>query len=352
MLRFCCHICVAVFAVLVAVPTIGPQFLHNPKVSVDVSGNMDGQVVVVTGGSSGIGREVSQLLAKRGAGVFVTGRTLERAQAAAPAGGDGYELDLSDFAAVRRFATNLTDRLGGRNLDVLILNAGMAYAEFRGPFTTQEGHDTLIASNHLGHFLLVRQLRPLIERSKTRIVVVASIAHWLADKSMAVFSGPPVAKEGEAVPFTTGFHVYGASKFMNVVFTYKLQRDLVASGATAVVCTPGFVKTTIGIRDRDSGKSLPSMEYAQSAKDGAEVLEAAVAAKASALNGKMLQPYWIWEDLALALPVVPRAIQVLFHEVAMQKWTWGLHAHSTSGESYDRELQDKVWAWSEESTKE
>lgn len=348
MLGRCCHLCVLLLAVALAVPFFGPTFLKNPTVEIDVSASKEGQSVLVTGGSSGTGFEVSHLLAKRGAKVLVTGRTLERAQRSAPPGGSGLALDLTDFAAVRRFASEIIVRLEGSTLDVLILNAGMFYSEaYRGPYVSAAGQDTLVASNHLGHFLLVQELWPLIQRSNTRVVVVCSIAHWFAGPDGATFSDAPLQQDGEVLNQQQAMMVYATSKLMNVMFAYKLQHMFSTTGPTAVVCTPGFVKTSIGVNERGTGASQSWFDYAAPAIDGGKVLEAAVDANRSLLQGKVLQPYWIWEDAATSLPTSLRGVMVLLQELVLEKWTWGHRAHRSSPESYDTKLQDKMWAWSE-----
>jgi protochlorophyllide reductase len=93
--------------------------------------------VLITGGSSGVGMQAAKIMADKGADVIVTARKLERANAAANdihESAFGYALDLSDMASVRTFAFDIQSALKGRQLDVLVLNAGMVYGpEFEVP---------------------------------------------------------------------------------------------------------------------------------------------------------------------------------------------------------------------------
>jgi len=214
-----------------------------------------------------------------------------------------------------------------------------------GPYLTADGKDVLVASNHLGNWLLVHELQPLLERSRSRIVVVASIAHWFADSGM-VMPSFPVANEGEGLGEIGSMQLYGVTKLQNVLFTYKLQRELAASGVSAAVCTPGVIKTNIGAGSRDGGLGpMELLPFAHTPDEGARPIVAA-ALMEHVPDGKMIVPYWIWEELGNWLPRVPRSLAMLVFELC-QKLAWGpIRAHATSPESRDVRLQDELWSWS------
>ena len=184
-----CAVPAQLVVVVVAILLAAPKLSHvQPLRHIDISFNMSGRTVVITGGNSGVGLEAARDFAGRGASVTLTSRSLERAAATAASlpNSVGMALDLTDPASVRAFATAFRAALGDMRLDVLILNAGMVYGpDFRGPYATAfpGGRvDTMIAANHLGHFLLLQELLGLVEASGTRVVFVSSISHHLATR--------------------------------------------------------------------------------------------------------------------------------------------------------------------------
>ena len=76
------------------------------------------------------------------------------------------------------------------------------------------------------------------------------------------------------------------------------------------------------------------------------MLVAAAFVDASLAAGKMLQPYWIWESVPLT-GALKGAFHLLVQELACQKITQGLYAHSQSELALDEAVQDRVWRWSE-----
>jgi NAD(P)-dependent dehydrogenase (short-subunit alcohol dehydrogenase family) len=116
--------------------------------------DLRGRRALVTGASSGLGRECARVLALRGAHVLVAARTEEKA-AAGEIGGVAARYDGDDLAAVRGLAERIA-REGP--LDWLFLNAGTFGQRFR---LTPEGHEATMAGNYLGHFVLVHRLAAL-----------------------------------------------------------------------------------------------------------------------------------------------------------------------------------------------
>jgi NAD(P)-dependent dehydrogenase (short-subunit alcohol dehydrogenase family) len=358
----------AVGVLLAAAPRVSRvQPLTRDAVAAVGALELDGRVAVVTGGTQGVGLEAARLLAERGAVLVVTGRSQQRADAAAaslpaPRGQkhEGVALDLAVPALVRACATALA-RL--KRIDVLILNAGLTYGpEFLGPFRSSgwadgQEQDTMVASNHLGHALLLRLLMPQIEQSASRVVFVSSISHHLATAEMVLrpaLGTLPRGRDGVTYPLIHGFMSYGITKLMNVLTARKLERELQArkSKASVVVCTPGFAATAIGNADRDSTfHPLQYVPLTRSARDGGAVLAYAATVPSSfASAGKgMLQPYWIWEG---ADRFVSHFLLGMFYnfvqEVLLQKLTPAgtVYLHRTSAPSYDEPLQDYIWQWS------
>jgi NAD(P)-dependent dehydrogenase (short-subunit alcohol dehydrogenase family) len=146
--------------------------------------DLSGQVIVITGGNSGIGKEAAVELAGMGATVVITARDQVKGAAARDeirtrSGRDDVEvlaLDLADFASIRSFAAEVLARHD--RLDVLINNAGGILSD---RLVTSQGFEMTFGVNHLGHFLLTELLRDrLVASAPARVVTVSSIGHRYA----------------------------------------------------------------------------------------------------------------------------------------------------------------------------
>ncbi|HHC09586.1 MAG TPA: SDR family NAD(P)-dependent oxidoreductase [Actinobacteria bacterium] len=192
--------------------------------------------VLVTGGYSGIGRAMAAELARRGAEVTIAGRDLPRLDAVAAELEDetGFRigrlaLDLASPASVRAAAERYLETHGV--VDVLLLNAGV----FLSRYTTNDlGWELVMATNHLGHFLLAGLLLPHV-RADGRIVVTASNAHEFP-KSLDV--DRLTTWEGRYRQMA----VYARSKLANVMFAAEFARRY-PQGPTAYSFHPGYVWT-------------------------------------------------------------------------------------------------------------
>ena len=207
-----------------------------------VPGSMSGRTCLVTGATSGIGKETALQLAMLGAAVTIVARDAARGDAAAAeirqraprAQVEIMTADLSNLAQVRRLAAEVQAR--GRRLDVLVNNAGVISPHRR---LTADGLEITFATNHLGPFLLTNLLRGLLQRSApARVVTVASAAH----KQVRAVAWDDLARGGQTPPG----QAYAVSKLLNVLFTAELARRLANTGVTANCLHPGFVRTALG----------------------------------------------------------------------------------------------------------
>jgi NAD(P)-dependent dehydrogenase (short-subunit alcohol dehydrogenase family) len=208
------------------------------------------QVIVVTGGNSGIGKEAAVTLASYGASVIITARnTAKGADAVAEirqrSGNDQAEvlaLDLADFDSIRAFAADLLDRTD--RLDVLVNNAGGILSDRQ---VTAQGFEMTFGVNHLGHFLLTELLVDRLKASApSRVVTVTSFGHRFA------FGGLSFADLQSERRYWS-MDAYGKSKLANILFTRELARRLQGSGVTANCLHPGVVRTGFGSSDDMSG---------------------------------------------------------------------------------------------------
>ncbi|KAJ0170746.1 hypothetical protein K1T71_013518 [Dendrolimus kikuchii] len=201
---------------------------------------MDGKTVIITGCTSGIGKETALGLANRGARVIMACRNVEAAEKIRDEIIDATKnpkvlvkkLDLSSFTSVREFADDILKT--EHRLDVLIHNAGYAGAFKKSK--TIDNIETTVQTNHYGPFLLTHLLIDLLKKnSPSRIVIVASSLYRIASFDLNIPN--PV----NSLPAL----LYYASKEANILFTRELARRLEGSGVTANCLHPGLIGTGI-----------------------------------------------------------------------------------------------------------
>lgn len=204
--------------------------------------NLDEAVVLVTGATDGLGRRVARDLAARGATVLLHGRSRERAEAAVREIGEEtgnkkprYHLaDYSSLDEVRSLAGEI--RSEHERLDVLINNAGIG----SGPSgdtnrsESEDGFELRFAVNYLSHFLLTRELLPLLRASEpSRIVNVASVGQAPID-----FEDVMLERGYD------GTRAYSQSKLALVMFAFSLAGRLEGTGVTANALHPASLMDT------------------------------------------------------------------------------------------------------------
>ena len=178
------------------------------------------RVVLITGATAGIGKESARKFAEWNATVVVLARNIEKAarvkseiEASLPATSTGSvevrQCDLASFATIRHFAS---DFLAGKTpqIDVLMLNAGMAGCDECDMVKTKDGVEAVMQTNYLGHFLLTELLMPALRQrasqvGEARIVHVSSRAHYVGELSRAAIeagnSDPSTARLGSLAYF-------------------------------------------------------------------------------------------------------------------------------------------------------
>ena len=191
---------------------------------------LKGQVCIITGGGSGIGRGAAHTMAAEGATIVVIGRTESKLETVISeivgAGGTGvhYALDVADYAAVQQMVSDVLDRFG--RIDVLVNNAGHSSHHRRLLNTPPEEMRAVIDSNLIGTFFCTKAVVPAMLKAKSGTIInISSLA--------AVTPGP-----------FSGF-AYGAAKAGVINFTEFLNADLRNTGIRASVVVPGEVATPI-----------------------------------------------------------------------------------------------------------
>jgi len=213
---------------------------------------MSDSVALVTGGTSGIGRETVLGLARRGWTVIIHGRDAERGRQVCETvrhETDGaatfLQADLTDFGAVRDLAESVADEYD--RLDVLLNNAGTwqgdrVLVDVTGERSdgSRAGVELTMAVNHCAHYLLTHELWPLLSAVEGRVITVSSDLHRGSRLDTDRFVGP----DGP-----TGQQAYADSKLANVAFTRALARRGEGAGVTAACCHPGVVPSSRLARD-------------------------------------------------------------------------------------------------------
>lgn len=206
--------------------------------------NLDGKIAIVTGANSGMGMATVEALSDKGATVIMLCRSEERGKEAILKLTENKErnldlilCDLGDYESIRNFAKAVKEKYD--HIDILVNNAGFISLDRQ---ETKEGLERQFGINHIGHFLLTKELLELMGKG-SRIVNVASGAHKTGKIHF------------DDINLTKGFNVikaYSQSKLANVLFTRELARRVADRGITVNCCHPGAVATNIGI-DRDTG---------------------------------------------------------------------------------------------------
>src|SRR3712207_3414694 len=199
---------------------------------------MDGKVVLITGGTGGIGKATTEGLASMGASVVVVGRNRSKGEAAvteikAKSGNEAVELmvaDLSSQAEIHRLTSEFETRYD--RLDVLINNAGGMYARRH---ETADGIEGTLAVIHLAPVLLTTLLLPMLQRSApSRIVTVSSWSHRRAKLHLDDLQMKERYSASSA---------YSQAKLINLLWTYELARRLEGTGVTVNLADPGGAST-------------------------------------------------------------------------------------------------------------
>ncbi|MEM7665108.1 MAG: SDR family NAD(P)-dependent oxidoreductase [Pseudomonadota bacterium] len=204
--------------------------------------DLSGKTVFVTGGNSGLGLETGRAMAAKGAHVVLAGRDqgkLEEAVAMIRAYTAGANVetiicDLSSLESVRTCGEDANARFD--TIDILINNAGVMAC----PMTkTADGFEMQFGTNHIGHFMLTKQLMPLVEAgADKRIVNLSSRGHHIA---LANLDDPNF----DNAPYEPWLS-YGQSKTANILFSVGLEDRFASKGIHAYAVHPGGIDTNLG----------------------------------------------------------------------------------------------------------
>lgn len=201
--------------------------------------DLSGTTALVTGASAGLGVETVRGLV--GAGARVLGAVRDRAKAekvlAEVLESDRLELvdlDLGDLESVRACAAEVRSRVDA--LQLLVNNAGVMASPL---MRTAQGFELQLGTNHLGHFVLTRELTDLlVAGAPARIVNVSSRGHLRGGMR---WKDPHYTDESSYEKWRS----YGQAKTANVLFTVGLEQRLADQGVHSYALHPGVIMTEL-----------------------------------------------------------------------------------------------------------
>ena len=201
---------------------------------------MKGKIVLITGATSGLGKETARALARLGATIVMTTRDTQKGEqikqeliaSTQNKNIDVMLCDLSSFVSIRKFCAEFLQKYNA--LHILINNAGIWDFKRRA---SKDGIEETFAVNYLAPFLMTNLLlERLKESAPSRIVNVASGLH----------SGNIQFDDLELKKSFSGLKAYNHSKLAVILFTRLLAQKLEGTGVIVNCANPGMTRTNLG----------------------------------------------------------------------------------------------------------
>lgn len=239
-----------------------------------------GSISIVTGTTSGLGKEIARELYSFGSTVYITGRSVEKINDTIEEIKKSYPnsigtlevgiLDTSDFDSVRDFVANY--KLKYNSIDFLVNNAGIHYASYPGDYVinyheeikSKHGYDLAFTTNYMGHFLLTKLMLPLFLDTNggtksivgRRILNVASSYHMGSDGTMLQVKAHNISTYHDVVPDAARSDIlqyyhrknsYSNNKLAQILHSNELQvrLNMDKSDLKVLSTCPNWVATNI-----------------------------------------------------------------------------------------------------------
>ena len=189
---------------------------------------LKGAVVLVTGGTRGIGRAIAQRFSEVGATVYITGTNQERTlQVASELGVNGFKMDVTDREEVKKVVSEILEKEG--KIDVLVNNAGIT-RDTLFIRMKDEDWDKVIDTNLNGVYNVTRAVVPYMVKKRKGVIINIS--------SVVGFTG------------NVGQVNYSATKSALIGFTKSLAKEFGGRGIRVNAVAPGYITT-------DMTKAIP-----------------------------------------------------------------------------------------------
>jgi len=322
--------------------------------------SLAGKCVAITGTTSGIGYWSAVATARKGASCLIMlNRPSERAVNAESQvksyAAEGVQIfavdcDLMDLASVRRAAASVEEiasRFGG--LDVLVNNAGVMNTPDE---RSVDGFDTMMQTNLYGHWVLLKDLMPLLKRTaasrEVRVVMQSSLVR--SELALLGGGGPPDKKYYlKSDPGSLGGDFWGKreryhqSKMAHLFMAVAMHKKLAAAGIAnlkSIAVAPGFARTHLDMPPlTDFAKRLLKDGISQSASDGACPLLLG-AFDPTVQSGDFYEPDGVTKGPAKKL----LSEGVVVKPVSTLSWALGIRDEKLIAD----ENLENFWAWAEE----
>ncbi|CAJ1950293.1 unnamed protein product [Cylindrotheca closterium] len=252
--------------------------------------SLEGKTVAITGTTSGTGYIVARTAARKNADtILLLNRPSERAtKAEADLKAEdtkskiiSIDCDLQDLESVKKAAASIKSKVDA--VDVLCNNAGVMALEDKA---TKDGYDVQMQTNHISHFLLTKELYPLLQKAKelrgqARVTNHSSEARHGKKLEEKYFgkNGGDLGGNGSSMVFGGARWVrYQQTKLANSVFTKALADKFGDSGIIAACAHPGLAATNLQVTTASTGgmgSGMWIMRMSQSQEDGAMPIVAA-----------------------------------------------------------------------------
>lgn len=260
---------------------------------------MDNQkLILVTGGTSGIGREIVKGLASAGAHIVFMARELNNGETVKKeiikeTGNSNIDYlicDLASFSSIRECTEEFKKRY--QRLDVLINNAGVLPQE---RLESKDGIELNFAVNYLAPFLLTNLLLPLLKQSvPSRIINVSSSMHTEGEINF---------DDLESKIDFNKYTAYSESKLALILFTKKLAKDLRGSGVTVNALHPGVVGTEMTMQNVRKMNPITAFIYKRTLITPTQGAKTSVYLATSPNIANVSGEYFINKKIAHASPI-------------------------------------------------
>lgn len=270
--------------------------------------------ILITGTTSGIGRETAIGLALQNCNLFLANRSKEKtdelikhlANIAPQCKARFIPLELDSLQSVKEAVQTFISL--HEPLDILINNAGVLGKKG----LTKEGYELAFGTNHLGHFLLTHLLQPTLHKTPhSRIINVASNAHWSAKFS----SWDQIQRKATSI---AAFTEYGFSKLANIWHINEIATLPQYQSITAYSLHPGVIKTAIWRHIPKPFNLLGSMPTLMNSTNGAKTTLFCALTKEPYQNGQYFSD------------CKPAGISPLAQDRKLQKELWDLSMEAVS----------------------